>query len=219
MTTVDELKILIERQLKLPAPLPGSIKDQYTTCGRAGCRCKDPDNPQRHGPYHQLSFSLKGKSSTMFIKEQDIELAQQMTLSYKAQRELTIEIARKMVELTREHGVKQARRIYDELRADAIRRQAGIRSETGRMKELRTSRDKWKKRAVERGEQLKKAIAASNSLKNKRDRWYREVLMYRKQEQEKLLYIAEIAEKIKQSGKLSPAVTIAPGYHNINISS
>ncbi len=214
----EKLQQLIEMQLSLPAPLPGSVKEQYTTCGQANCRCKNRTNPQKHGPYNQLSFSLKGKSSTMFIKAPDIDNVNTMTESYKSHRELTIEIARQMVELCRAKGIKQAQQAYNEVYDSAIRKRAGERSETGRMKELRASRDKWKSRAVKRGEELKKVIAASDSLKNKRDRWYKEVLLYRKQENDKLLYIEEIAEKIKQSGKLSKSVSIAPGYHNLNIS-
>ena len=214
----DKLQQLLEMQLNLPAPLPGSVKEQYTTCGQANCRCKSKVNPQKHGPYNQLSFSLKGKSSTMFIKGPDIDNVNTMTESYKSHRELTIEIARQMVELCRDKGIKQAQQAYDEVYNSAIRKRAGERSETGRMKELRASRDKWKARAVKRGEELKKVTAANNSLKNKRDRWYKEVLLYRKQENDKLLYIEEVVEKIKQSGKLSKSVSITPGHHTLNIS-
>ena len=36
---------------------PGSISEQYNVCGTPGCRCKDKKNPQKHGPYYQLSFT------------------------------------------------------------------------------------------------------------------------------------------------------------------
>jgi Family of unknown function (DUF6788) len=215
---IEILQHLIEQQLNLPAPLPGSVKEQYTTCGQPNCRCKDKEKPQKHGPYNQLSFSLKGKSSTMFVKKPDIDKVTAMTGSYKNHRELTIEIAQQMVELCRKKGIRQAQHTYDELYNNAIRKRAGERSETGRMKELRASRDKWKARAVKRGEELKKVIAASDSLKNKRDRWYKEVLLYRKQENEKLLYIEEIAKKIQTSSKTSTKVALTPGYQKINIS-
>jgi len=41
---------------------PGSLSEQYNVCGKPGCRCKDPKNPQKHGPYYQLSFTWRGKS-------------------------------------------------------------------------------------------------------------------------------------------------------------
>lgn len=215
---IEQLQQLIEAQLSLPAPLPGSVREQYTTCGQPHCRCKDSTNPQKHGPYNQLSFSLKGKSSTLFIKAPDVENVKVMTDAYKNHRELTIDIARQMVELCRAKGIKESRQIYDEIYDSAVCKRAGRRSETGRMKELRASRDKWKARAVARGEQLKKTIAASDSLKNKRDRWYKEVLLYRKQENDKILYIEEIAKKIKASGDSIKSVSLSPGYHKMNLS-
>lgn len=215
---INILQQLIEQQLSLPAPLIGSVKKQYTTCGQPNCRCKAKLNPQKHGPYNQLSYSFKGRSSTMFVKDKDIQKITAMTASYKAHRELTMEIGKCMVELCRKKGVEHAQNIYDELYTAAIRKKATGRTETGRMKELRASRDKWKKRAVERGDKLKKSLATIDSLKNKTDRWHKEVLLYRKQENDKLLYIKEIAEKIKESNKISKNVSLVPGYQKINIS-
>ena len=40
----------------LGAMRPGSLTQQYNVCGKPHCRCKDPENPQRHGPYYQLSY-------------------------------------------------------------------------------------------------------------------------------------------------------------------
>ena len=39
---------------------PGALSEQYNTCRTPGCRCK-ADPPQRHGPYHQLSYSHRGQ--------------------------------------------------------------------------------------------------------------------------------------------------------------
>ena len=47
---------------------PGSLSRQYNVCGKPNCRCKDPQNPQRHGPYYQLSWVHRGKSTTQFIR-------------------------------------------------------------------------------------------------------------------------------------------------------
>jgi len=47
---------------------PGSLSEQYNVCGKPNCRCKDPQKPQRHGPYHQLSWVHRGKSTTQFIR-------------------------------------------------------------------------------------------------------------------------------------------------------
>lgn len=41
---------------------------KYNVCGNPNCRCKDPENPKKHGPYYQISYSHKGKSMTQFVK-------------------------------------------------------------------------------------------------------------------------------------------------------
>ena len=47
---------------------PGSLSRQYNVCGKPNCRCKAPENPQRHGPHYQLSWVHRGKSTTQFIR-------------------------------------------------------------------------------------------------------------------------------------------------------
>ncbi|HAM49506.1 MAG TPA: hypothetical protein DCP92_01950 [Nitrospiraceae bacterium] len=47
---------------------PGSLSKQYNVCGKATCKCKDPEAPQRHGPYYQISYGRKGKSSSAFVR-------------------------------------------------------------------------------------------------------------------------------------------------------
>ena len=49
---------------------PGSLSKQFNVCGNPKCRCKDPDNPQRHGPYFQISYTRKGKSTTEFVRKE-----------------------------------------------------------------------------------------------------------------------------------------------------
>ena len=62
--------------------LPGILTQQYNVCGKAGCRCK-ANPPQKHGPYHQLSFTRKGKSSTQFVKQEDLPLVRQQVRNYQ----------------------------------------------------------------------------------------------------------------------------------------
>ena len=49
--TIEQLK---QRLLNLGPVLPGSISEQWNVCGTPGCKCKDPANPEKHGPYYQL---------------------------------------------------------------------------------------------------------------------------------------------------------------------
>ena len=62
--------------------LPGSLSEQWNVCGTRGCRCKDPEKPVKHGPYYQLSFTVAGKSSTMFIRKEDVAEAKRRIKRY-----------------------------------------------------------------------------------------------------------------------------------------
>ena len=80
----------IERQIeKLKRDLaglgelrPGSLSKQYTVCGSPGCRCKATP-PQKHGPYYQLSFTRKGKSSTKFVRKEDLPAIRKQLKNYE----------------------------------------------------------------------------------------------------------------------------------------
>jgi len=79
---------------------PGSLSKQYTVCGKPSCRCADPKHPQKHGPYYQLSFVHRGKSTTQFIRAPFVPEVEQQLASYKRFRELADE----WVHLALEHS-------------------------------------------------------------------------------------------------------------------
>jgi hypothetical protein len=54
---------------------PGHLSEQYNVCGNPRCRCK-ADPPQRHGPYPQLGWTRKGRSTTRFIRKPDVPTVQ-----------------------------------------------------------------------------------------------------------------------------------------------
>jgi len=66
---------------------PGKLSQQYNVCGKADCRCK-ADPPQKHGPYYQLSFTRSGKSSTQFVRQQDLAVVRQQLRNYQRLRKL-----------------------------------------------------------------------------------------------------------------------------------
>ena len=66
---------------------PGSLSEQYNVCGRPDCRCK-ASPPQKHGPYYQVSFTRKGKSSSRFVKKKDVPRVRRQLRAYKRLREL-----------------------------------------------------------------------------------------------------------------------------------
>lgn len=66
---------------------PGKLSQQYNVCGKADCRCK-ADPPQKHGPYYQLSFTRNGKSSTQFVRKEDLAVVRHQLRNYQRLREL-----------------------------------------------------------------------------------------------------------------------------------
>ena len=104
----------LQRELLALGPVhPGSITEQYNVCGQAGCRCKDPKNPQRHGPYYQLSFTWRGKSSTRFLRPEQVEPMRRKVANYKRLRELMSEWVSLGVELERAEREKEKRAVGD----------------------------------------------------------------------------------------------------------
>jgi hypothetical protein len=61
---------------------PGSLSTQYNVCGSPGCRCKAVP-PEKHGPYYQISFSRKGKSSSKFVKKEDLPTIRKQLKNYE----------------------------------------------------------------------------------------------------------------------------------------
>ena len=78
---------------------PGSLSEQFNVCGNPGCRCKDPKDPQRHGPYYQLSYTWRGKSSTRFVRQEGAAKMQQKVADHKRFRELINECVDLSLEL------------------------------------------------------------------------------------------------------------------------
>ena len=62
---------------------PGSISEQYNVCGNPTCRCKDPEDPRKHGPYYQLSYSHLGKSTTEFVKKEAVTEVRRQLDNYR----------------------------------------------------------------------------------------------------------------------------------------
>lgn len=89
----------------LGAVLPGSISKQWNVCGKPGCRCKDAKRPQRHGPYYQLSFTVAGRSSTMFLKPGELAAVRQCLRRYRRLKELTAELVMAYVAQARHDGM------------------------------------------------------------------------------------------------------------------
>ncbi len=92
---------------------PGSLSQQYNVCGKISCCCKDPKSPQKHGPYHQLSYVHKGKSTTQFIKPEffaDVKKELSNDKSFKKLTEewvgLALELSKERIRLAKEKAKK-----------------------------------------------------------------------------------------------------------------
>jgi hypothetical protein len=51
--------------------LPGTLTERMTRCGYPGCRCH-ADPPQMHGPYHQWTRKIGGKSVTRLLTDDQL---------------------------------------------------------------------------------------------------------------------------------------------------
>jgi hypothetical protein len=109
--TIQQLEARLTRiqaELLALGPIhPGSLSTQYNVCGTPGCACKDPRAPQKHGPYHQLSYTWRGKSTTRFVRPEQVAEMRQKLANYKRFRELVnawvdLEVAREQAERGKE---------------------------------------------------------------------------------------------------------------------
>ncbi len=80
----------VKSQLQAQGPMrPGSLSRQYNVCGKPGCRCKDPKQPRRHGPYYQLNYVYRGKKTSKFIRREVLKQVRAELANYKRFRRLT----------------------------------------------------------------------------------------------------------------------------------
>jgi len=78
----------IKRQIAALGDLhPGALTEQYNVCGSPGCQCKSTP-PVKHGPYHQLSFTRHGKSTSRFVREPDVADVKRRLDNYRRLRQL-----------------------------------------------------------------------------------------------------------------------------------
>ena len=102
--------------LKIGEMRPGSLSRQYSACQKPGCKCVDPVKPQKHGPFYQLSYSHRGKSTTQFVRPQFVPVVRRQLATYKKFKRLTekwvalaLELSKLNMEDARSAASKQAR--------------------------------------------------------------------------------------------------------------
>ncbi len=85
-TKINKVK---EQILNIQGMRPGKMTKQFNVCGVAGCRCKDEKNPQKHGPYFNLSYAYLGKKKTQFIRDQFAQEIERQNTNFKKFKKLT----------------------------------------------------------------------------------------------------------------------------------
>ena len=92
----------IKQELRSIGPMrPGSLSKQYSVCGKPGCRCVDPSRPRKHGPYYQLSYVHRGKSTTQFVRMAFLSEVKAQLANYKRFRRLVDQWVHVSLELSR----------------------------------------------------------------------------------------------------------------------
>jgi hypothetical protein len=83
---------LLRQMLHLPDFRSGSITATRGTCGKANCRCHQPNQPE-HGPNYRLTRKVKGKTVTeTFATSAELHQAQREVEAYHRFRRLAQEL-------------------------------------------------------------------------------------------------------------------------------
>lgn len=86
----------IKREMARLGPMrPGTLYMRENVCGRAGCRCGRKRDPVKHGPYHYVSYTYKGKSHTEFVRQGQVGEVKVQIANY----ERFMGLVRELVEL------------------------------------------------------------------------------------------------------------------------
>ena len=71
--------------------LPGTLTERPMRCGHQRCRCH-ADPPQLHGPYHQWTRKINGKTVTRFLTDDQLTDYQPWFDNHRRLRELIAEL-------------------------------------------------------------------------------------------------------------------------------
>jgi len=169
-TTIQEL---IEEIRGLGTMLPGTISTQYNVCGKAHCQCKDTSNPKKHGPYHQLSYTVRGRSSSLFVKKADIQAVTTMVARHKRCKELFAKLIEAYVELVRSEGFSEATDFVPvSVLDERITELSKVNTEQERvLKDLQARCAKWRTKAKDRTALIESYRATMRDLEKSRNKW------------------------------------------------
>ena len=67
----DRAAAIAAELASLGLALPGTLLQRRARCGKPGCRCH-ADPPALHGPYHQWTRKVAGKTVTRFLSDDQL---------------------------------------------------------------------------------------------------------------------------------------------------
>ena len=65
-------KALADALAEIYGLLPGSLVVRHMRCGKSGCACK-ADPPTLHGPYIQWTRTVRGRTVTRYLNEEQLD--------------------------------------------------------------------------------------------------------------------------------------------------
>ena len=76
-------KKLRKKSYNLGDLCPGTIYENWTTCGKPNCKCKKGGG--KHGPYHLLSFTGREdkRMITILVSKDDVSRIQERIMNFK----------------------------------------------------------------------------------------------------------------------------------------
>lgn len=144
---------------------------------------KDGSRHRRKGAgvTHMLSYNLRGRNSTMYVRQEDYDCVAAMVANYNGARDIVGELGLAMVAKCREVGVPEAFAVWNSLMATQTLSQDRA-AEARQMRELHRSRDTWKSSAMARARVIARQKVTIRDLSVSRDKWRRLALAGRRQE-------------------------------------
>jgi hypothetical protein len=172
MILKKKIRALIEEVISLGPVLPGSVSKIYNVCGKKNCKCKDPEFPEKHGPYNLLSFTIGKKSSTKFIKNKNLNEVLSMQKNYQRLKAICQELPLAYLDLLNKEDIPAARNLAEEIQLefspDEYASEKRLRHAN---MELNKQVIGWREKATERTHEINVLRARINQLEKSRDSW------------------------------------------------
>lgn len=175
--------------------LPGTLGEYYNVCGKTPCRCKDKVNPQKHGPYYQLSYNVKGKNSSIAIKPSDVNIVSKMTESYREQVSNTQDLGLELLELYKHKGCQAMLDKYENLFYIELNKKTKTQPESTTLSQVKSSQKKWKSKALERQSNISKLKVKIADTSKSRNLWKKK---YKQEKAKKKIAKQEISTLKKE---------------------